>query len=114
MDNLVQQVAMCAVYGSPLVVTAPEAMIGIALATFDGRLPINGLRHPIEGRASGWYFWAGEDFPDGDDAFAPMHADHLQQRLPDVLPFLGLAPGWRILLAPDYRDAWYDAELLNI
>jgi hypothetical protein len=114
MDDLARQIAICALHGSDLVATAPEAMVGLARATLDGRLPLNGLRHPIEGRASGWYFWAGEEFPLEDDAFLPMHAEHLRDYLPDALPYLGLAPGWRFLLAPDYCDVWFDPQLFDI
>jgi hypothetical protein len=88
-------------------------MVGIALSTFDGRLPMHGLRHPLEGRASGWYLWAGSDFPQADDAFLPMHAEHLREHFPEALPYLGLAPGWRFLLAPGHCDVWFDPQLLS-
>ncbi len=30
----------------------------------------------------------------------------------DVLPYLGLPPGWRFLVAPGYVDVWEDPALL--
>ncbi|WP_438268855.1 immunity protein Imm33 domain-containing protein [Paraburkholderia youngii] len=27
--------------------------------------------------------------------------------------YLALPPGWRVLLAPDYEDVWFDGELLK-
>jgi hypothetical protein len=30
------------------------------------------------------------------------------------MKYLGLAPGWRFLVAPGYKDVWFDAKLLNI
>ena len=31
-----------------------------------------------------------------------------------TLPYLGLAPGWRFLIAPGYEDVWYDEKLLLV
>lgn len=76
-------------------------------------MPINGLRHQPEGDATGWYLWAGEQFPTGDDAYDPLHAAHLADRCPEVLPYLSLAPGWRFLIAPGYLDVWFDPALLD-
>jgi len=30
------------------------------------------------------------------------------------VPFLGLPPGWRVLLAPGQEEVWFDAELLSV
>ena len=75
----------------------------MALET-QGRLPINGLRHPPEGDTTGWYLWGGEEFPSDDDSFSPVHTHHLIQLRPEVLKFLGLPPGFRFLIAGDYMD----------
>jgi hypothetical protein len=34
--------------------------------------------------------------------------------LPALVPYLGLAPGWRVLLAPSHIDVWYDPMLLAV
>ena len=44
----------------------------------------------------------------------PLHVGHLAERLPDVMPYLALPPGWRFLLAPGREDVWYDESLLNV
>jgi hypothetical protein len=49
-----------------------------------------------------------------DDFFAPLHAGHLRDELPEVLAFLALPPGWRFLLAPGPEDVWYDETLLDV
>ena len=42
------------------------------------------------------------------------YIEHLYERCPQALPYLGLLPGWRSLVAPDYSDVWDDPTLLNI
>ena len=114
MDVLARQLEVCRAHGVTCVPTPAEAKLGVALATLDGRQPLHGLRHPPEGDTCGWYLWAGEALPRADDAFAPLHAEHLRQRAPEALPYLGLPPGWRFLLADNYIDVWYDAALLDV
>ena len=74
---------------------------------------IHGLRHPPEGDTTGWYIWRGE-WSESGDFFEPLHAWHLAERLPEVLPYLALPPGWRFLLAPGHEDVWYDESLLTL
>lgn len=100
----------CAAY----VPTLPDEKLGIALATIDGRHPLNAVRHPPERGTCGWYVWAGEDLPTGDEAFSPLHVAHLPDHCPALAPYLGLAPGWRVLLAPGHVDVWYDDSLLDV
>ena len=50
--------------------------IGIALDTLK-KQPINGLRHRPENGTNGWYIWGGEEFPVTDDAFSPLHVEHI-------------------------------------
>lgn len=114
MDILARQLAVCRAHGVVCVPTGPEATLGVALGTLDGRAPLHGLRHSPAGHTCGWYIWAGDEIPAADDAFAPLHADHLHQRAPTALPYLGLPPGWRFLVAGDYVDVWYDAALLDV
>ena len=88
--------------------------IGISRDFDRRRFPINGLRHPPAGDTTGWYIWSGETFSDAPDFFVPLHAKHLHERCPEILKYLGLAPGWRFLIAPVYEDVWFDESLLNI
>lgn len=75
---------------------------------------MNGLRHPPQGDTVGWYIWAGEELSQEPDFFQPRHVEHLNEWCPAVISYLGLAPGWRFLLANDYEDVWYDESLLDI
>ena len=83
---------------------------GLAFDTKERR-PIHGLRHPVTIDTTGWYIWCGE-FSESPDFFKPVHTAHLEQILPEVLPFLGLPPGYRFLLADSIEDIWFDDSLL--
>lgn len=77
-------------------------------------VPINGLRHPPEGDTTGWYIWAGEELSTATDFFVPLHVVHLDEWCPGAIPYLGLPPGWRFLIADGYEDVWFDPSLLDI
>lgn len=88
-------------------------MVGLALSTL-GKSPINGLRHNAVGDTSGWYIWCGEEFSSSPDFFSPLHAKHLNDRIPEITELLGLAPGYRFLKAGEYLDIWFDEALLDV
>ena len=90
----------------------PTLRVGIARNVRSGLQPLNALRHPPEGETCGWYIWAGEELSEADDFFAPLHLAHLGDWCPQLLPYLALPPGWRVLLAPGYEDVWYDESLI--
>jgi hypothetical protein len=106
------QKAFCLERNVEFVPTLLGSRLGYALST-KGRLPVNGLRHLPEGDTCGWYIWCGEDFSDAEDFFEPLHAKHVYEDQPELTKLLGLAPGYRFLIARDYLDVWYDAALLN-
>ena len=107
------QRSFCKQLNHPYVAAPANLKVGLAMQT-QGRLPINGLRHPPEGDTTGWYLWSGEEFPSADDSFSAVHSLHLIQLRPEVLKFLGLPPGFRFLTSGDYIDVWYDPTLLKI
>lgn len=107
------QLTVCRNYGAEFFETAAYMKVGIAQNVRENRYPVNGLRLAPEGDTSGWYIWAGEQMSTESDFFMPLHVIHLKQWCEHVLPYLGLPPGWRFLLAPGYVDVWYDAELLK-
>lgn len=111
-DELSQQ-EVCQKWGSSYIAAARNSKIGLASNVQSGQYPINGLRHPLEGDTSGWYIWTGEEFSDKDDFFLPFHVHHLDEQCPVVKKYLGLAPGWRFLLAQNYEDVWFDRSLLT-
>lgn len=88
--------------------------IGISKDFDPQRFLINGLRHPLAGDTTGWYIWSDENFSEADDFFVPWHAKHLYEDYPEIAKYLGLAPGWRFLIARGYEDIWFYANLLNV
>ena len=109
-----EQRELCKRYGVDFIAAPPQLKVGIARNVHEGALPINGLRHPPSGDTTGWYIWAGEEPSQDPDFFVPLHVEHLAERCPDVLRFLGLPPGWRFLVAGEYEDVWEDPSLLNV
>jgi hypothetical protein len=105
---------ICKKYGAEFMPSPLHLTVGVALNLREGLSLINGLRHPPEGTATGWFIWAGEEFSEAADFFKPLHVQHLDEWAPAVKKYLGLGPGWRFLIADDYEDVWFDANLLNI
>ena len=107
------QEEVCRRFGAPFAAVAPDEKVGISANVSSSSWPVHGLRHPAQGDTSGWYIWAGE-FKGESSFFQPLHARHLVERCPEVLKYLGLAPGWRFLIAPDHENVWYDESLLKV
>jgi hypothetical protein len=108
------QVAVCSRYGAQFSPAEPWLKLGISEDALRGEKPLNGLRHPPENGTCGWYIWAGSDFPDDLDFFKPIHVSHMPKHCSAAVPYLGLPPGWRFLIAPNYEDVWFDPSLMNI
>jgi hypothetical protein len=110
------QRAVCKRYGVTWVPAPQELKVGMASNVRTRLYPLNGLRHTPEVDTTGWYIWAGQGpIPvDDDHFFEPIHVLHLADVCPVVLPYLGLPPGWRFLLAEDYEDVWKDETLLDM
>lgn len=105
------QKELCKSYGTEFL-SPSGRKVGIAINVREGMLPINGLRHPPVGDTTGWYIYAGENLSGDQDFFKPLHVQHLDDWCPQVQKYLGLAPGWRFLIAADYEDVWFDQNLL--
>jgi hypothetical protein len=108
-----QQREVCKRYRVRWIAAPPNFKVGIAENVRTGLIPINGLRHHPESGTTGWYIWAGEELSADPEFFKPLHVSHLDVWCPAVLPYLGLPPGSRFLLAPNYEDVWHDDSLLN-
>jgi hypothetical protein len=113
LDELVSlQQAFCRERGIECVPSSSESKLGFAIDT-QGRLPINGLRHPPEAGTNGWYLWCGEELSSAPNFFSPLHTERLSVRCPEVRKLLGLPPGYRFLLAGEHLDIWFDGKLLQ-
>ena len=109
-----EQRALCERVGSRFVSAPSLLALGISLNVREGAIPINGLRHIPEFSTTGWYIWGGEVLSTDDDFFASICVEHIADWSPTVIKYLGLAPGWRFLVAGDYEDVWFDEKLLDI
>jgi hypothetical protein len=112
-DSSDKQKEVCSRFGAPYAGCALNLKVGISRNVKDGVRPLNGLRIKPEGDTCGWYIWAGEKFSEESNFFVPLHASHLQEWAPLVLPYLGLPPGWRFLITEQYEDVWEDPQLLE-
>lgn len=90
---------------------AEDERLGIALGSLS-TLPLNALRHQPNSGTCGWYIWGG-DYSDDPDFFQSLHVYHIAKYAPQLVKYLALAPGWRVLLAPGQTDAWYDPNLIS-
>jgi hypothetical protein len=93
-----------------------EMMVAINNSLLKITNPINGLRHPEQGKIDGWYLWSGLEIPqENNNFFSPVCVDHLVDMKPIVLKYLGLPPGWRFQIDDQgYEDVWFDKTLLDI
>jgi hypothetical protein len=113
----VQQTKVCARFGTDRVAPALDLNSGVSENIINGAFfktgtwPLHGCRYLATPTTTGWYLWAGE-WSDADDFFKPVHTAHLEDWCPDAVPYLGLPPGWRFLIAPGYEDVWFDVSLL--
>lgn len=108
-----EQIATCRQYAADYTPSPLNSKVGFAIQT-EGQMPINGLRHPPAKDTNGWYIWSGKKFSDDPGFFCPLHTQHLLNRRPEVVKYLGLPPGFRFLIAGDYVDVWFDSRLLKI
>jgi len=112
MMQLTSQSKICEQFGSLFEPPGEDQRLGIALSTLS-QLPLNALRHPPQNGTCGWYIWGGELLGD-PDFFQSLHVHHLVAHAPSLVAFLALAPGWRVLLAPEQTEVWYDPALLAV
>ena len=109
----ISQLKLCRKYDAKFCSSPIHHKIGIALNIREGVLPINGLRHPPDGDSTGWFIYGGEELSSDEDFFKPLHVEHIGDWCPQIRKYLGLAPGWRFLIADDYEDVWFDSSLLT-
>ena len=111
-SHISKQKEICEKYGSQWKPINKKLKIGISESLDDQ--PIHGLGHPKENGTTGWLIWSG-DFIERDDFFKPICAEHLLQRRPEIIKYLGLDVGYRFLIDDNgYEDIWFDEKLKEI
>lgn len=104
---------LCQKYGAEYVCSSLSSKLGISEKALESVFPIHGLRHSPGSEISGWYIWS-EDYSEDPNFFEPMHVEHAISESAIYARYLGLAPGWRFLIAEDgYEDVWFDPGLLE-
>jgi len=106
-----EQREVCRRFGAELLVPDPMQKVGVALRTLHG-VPFVAMRYLPVLDTCGWYIYGGE-YSEADDFFQSVHVFHLAEYCPQFLPYLALAPGWGVVLAPDYEDVWFDTKFLQ-
>ena len=110
--DMERQQTVCERFGATPMPCPLHLKVGIARNVSEGVEPIHALRTKACEETTGWYIWAGE-WSDDPDFFVPLHAEHLASWCPNLISYLQLPTGWRVLLAPSYEDIWFDAELAS-
>ena len=106
------QLEICQKYKVEYIECPPELKIGLAINLI-GKVPVQGIRHPIEKGTAGWYIWCGESSED-DDFSQPIISQHISEYIPQVIPFLALPPSHGFIIdSKGYEDVWYDENFLN-
>ena len=73
--------------------------------------PLNATREKKENGTTGWFIWSGE-FSKEKDFFEPLCAEHLLQIRPQIIKYLALDVGFRILIDNEgYEDVWFDGNI---
>ncbi len=90
---------ICAEVGSKFLPPSPLDKVAVALNTL-GQPPLNARRVTPERGICGWYIWGGKGGRQARAAgfFETLPVAHLLERCPQIMPFLALAPGWRVSL----------------
>ena len=110
--HIQKQKEICEKYGSkwkPI-----NKTLNIAISENLDLEKLNGLRHRTKKGEVCWFIWSGE-YSEDDNFFQPICAEHLLQRKPKLIDYLGLDEGFRFLITENgYEDVWFDENLLEI
>jgi hypothetical protein len=99
-----EQKVICARFGTEYVESPSRLTVGVDPQVSEGVTPLNGLRHWPEGDTVGWYIGAGETLANDPRFFQPVHVSHLGEWCLAAIPYPGLPPGWRFLIASSNED----------
>lgn len=107
----VTQQDICKKYGSEFFPVSDYEKVGISENVKHGARPLNGVRIVLEDGSSRWFIWGGEEMSKDKDFFLPLHYSHIGAWEKLLLPYLGLAPGWRFIITETYEDVWFDPDI---
>nr|WP_315164300.1 hypothetical protein [uncultured Flavobacterium sp.] len=110
--HIEKQKEICEKYGSNWKPINKTLNIGISENLDLGIL--NGLRHRTKKGEVCWFIWSGE-YSEDDNFFQTICAEHLMQRKPKLIDYLGLDVGFRFIICENgYEAVWFDEKLLEI
>lgn len=110
--HIEKQKEICEKYGSNWKPINKTLNIGISENLDLGTL--NGLRHRTKKGEVCWFIWSGE-YSEDDNFFQTICAEHLMQRKPKLIDYLGLDVGFRFIISENgYEAVWFDEKLLEI
>lgn len=108
--HIEKQKNICEKYGSNWKPINKKLNIGVS-ENLDLKI-LNGLRHRTKKGEVCWFIWSGE-YSEDDNFFQPICAEHLMQKKPKLIDYLGLDEGFRFQITEDgYEDVWFDEKLL--
>lgn len=108
--HIEKQKNICEKYGSNWKPINKKLNIGVS-ENLDLKI-LNGLRNRTKKGEVCWFIWSGE-YSEDDNFFQPICAEHLMQKKPKLIDYLGLDEGFRFLITEDgYEDVWFDEKLL--
>jgi hypothetical protein len=111
-SHILEQKNICERIKVEWVPTEPFRMVGLSIVNSNSS-PFHALRHPPD-NYSGWFLWA-EEYSEADGFFKTIHAIHLLEYRPEIIKYLGLPAGYRVLIDDKgYEDIWYDESLLDV
>lgn len=106
------QKAICQKFGSQWKPINKRLKIGVSKDL--SLSPVHGLRHKSEKGTTGWFIWSGE-YSEDADFFKPICAEHLLQKRPEIIAYLGLDVGYRFLIDNNgFEDVWFDKSVGEI
>ena len=101
-----EQKLLCEEFKSSYIKVSGDDVVAVAVNTLNQE-PIVGIRKKPEPEENvAWFIYGGE-MGEGEDFFETMTVRELQDILPEVLPYLALAEGFRFMIDhEDYEDVW--------
>lgn len=110
-ELIAEQKLLCDEFDSAYVKVNGDDVVAIAVHTLNQE-PIVGIRKkPETDEKIAWFIYGGE-LGEGEDFFETMTVRELQDILPEALPYLALAEGFRFMIdREDYEDVWKEGMI---